>query len=68
MLVAQSKYERGFIVDRNGRTAFLVIVATLPILQVAPLLIPKETKAIDDQQLAAILLRVRKVNVKRCNR
>jgi len=53
MLVAQSKYERGFIVDCNGRTAFLVIVAALPILQVAPLLIPKETKAIDDQQFAA---------------
>jgi len=56
MLVAQSEYERGFIVNGNGRTTFLVVIAAFPILQVATFLIPKEAKAVDDQQLAAILL------------
>lgn len=56
MLVAETQDERRLIVDGDGRTALLVVVAALPVLQVAALLVPKESKAIDHQQLAAILL------------
>lgn len=56
MLVAETQDERRLIVDGDGRTALLVVVAALPVLQVAALLVPEESKAIDHQQLAAILL------------
>lgn len=55
MLVAETQDERGLIVDGNGRTALLVVVAALPVLQMAALLVPEESKAIDHQQLAAVL-------------
>lgn len=56
MLVAETQDERRLIVDGDGRTALLVVVTALPVLQVAALLVPEESKAIDHQQLAAILL------------
>lgn len=56
MLVAETQDERRLIVDGDGRTALLVVVAALPVLQVAALFVPEESKAIDHQQLAAILL------------
>lgn len=56
MLVAETQDERRLIVDGDGRTALLVVVAALPVLQMAALLVPEESKAIDHQQLAAILL------------
>lgn len=56
MLVAETQDECRLIVDGDGRTALLVVVAALPVLQVAALLVPEESKAIDHQQLAAILL------------
>lgn len=55
MLVAETQDERRLIVDGNGRTALLVVVAAFPVLQVTALLVPEETKAINHQQLAAVL-------------
>lgn len=48
-----------FLVDDNDRrTLFHVVVMTaFPVLFGAALAIPEETNAVDDQQLAAVLLR-----------
>lgn len=56
MLVAETQDERGLIVDGNGRTALLVVVPALPVLQVAALFVPEESETINHQQLAAVLL------------
>lgn len=68
MLMAEPQDERRLIVNSYGRAALLVVVATLPILQMPAFLVAEEAKAIDHQELAAVLFRVGKVYVKCCKR
>lgn len=49
MLVAESQNERGLVMNGNGWATLLIVVTTLPVLQVATLFVPEETKAIDYQ-------------------
>jgi len=66
VLVTKSQDESGLVVDGDGRTTLLVIISAFPVLQMTALLVSEEAEAIDHQQLAAVLLGVREVNVKCC--
>jgi len=66
VLVTKSQDESGLVVDGDGRATLLVIISAFPVLQMTALLVSEEAEAIDHQQLAAVLLGVREVNVKCC--
>lgn len=60
MIVSMQNFQisRRFVDDDDGRTfEVIVIVTAFPILFARPATIPKESDAIDDEQLAAVLLR-----------